>query len=862
MEPDGPLVRLAAAAADGAPLDWSETNRGVALPSRTVSVLEAVAANVRARARAASASASDPLSFGFRLLCLLGATRALSGLGLPIANQELGLIGPLVAFGLSGAALLYSGDRDPRAIRLGVFYVVVAATFATRPIAAATAGAAGGISLLASLKPEAFLAATFVALLLRFPAAPDHLPAQVGLVRLQKAANSLGLLLFLVTPAVVLAPGGLLGEVLIVVSRDGGDGRGRFFWAAQFVVMALGARFALRKARLASGGEARRVAAFVLAVLVGLAPLVLLSLGAILLPGVGHWVDRHEAATDAVVYAGLLSLPVTTAAAVAAGRVLALRLLARRALSYALARTTLLLLVLLPAVMLGLHLFVERDRPLADSLGSGPARGLLHLLGASVLLNLFRRPLLRGLDRLFSRGEGDRGAGLQRLLGALGAARGRRDIAAALATEVRQSLGSTQVRVFVRDAAGHFVAVDSGCRPLDAGSALATLLEADPRPLEITPRLLGLLPDDDRAWASDLGVGLLVSLPGSAGEPSGLLALSERVSEEHWNPEAQELAQALASAAGVALARSPQLSPDEATSAWDEEPGLECEGCARVRPHSDAQCPCGSSHRGQAALPAIALGKFRLVRRLGQGGMGVVYEAEDLALGRTVALKTLPRSSSALASRLRSEARVMASISHAGVATLFGAETWKGVPFLVVEYLAGETLADRLARGPLSLDAGLGLARTLAATLADLHDLGLVHRDIKPGNVGFQRGGSPKLLDFGLAHLMELAADGEGCVAGTPRYLPPEAWDGDPPSPEWDVWALAVVMHEALAGRHPFERATEEQTLSAIRQGAVGRMGASAAPEWLADLFLGALAREPSHRPIRSARALAQALFV
>ncbi len=860
MEPEGALVRLAAAAADGAPLDWRDAYRGVALPSRTATVLEAVAENVRARARVASASVSDPLSLGFRLLCLLAATRALSGLGLAIANSDFGLIGPLLVFGFSGAALLYSGDRDPRAIRLGVFYVVVAATFATRPIAAATSGAASGVSLLAGLQPDAFLAATFLALLLRFPAAPAHLPAQVGLVRLEKAAAALGLFLFLVTPVAVLASGSPLGEALIVVGRDGGDGRGRLFWAAQFSVMALGARLALRKARLASGDEGRRVAGFVVAVFVGLAPLVLLTLVSVLVPGAERWVDRYEAATDTIVYGGLLSLPVTTAAAVAAGRVLGLRLLARRALSHALARTTLHLLVFLPALLLALYLFAERHRPLAELLGAGPGKGLLAALALSTVLRVLRRPIQAGLDRLFSRGDGDRGAGLQRLLTALSAARGQRDVAAALTGEVRMSLGATQVRVLTRNSSGTFAGGDSACRPLSASSAIVAMLDADPRPLEITPRLLALLPDDDRAWSSDLGVTLVVPVMGSTGQPAAILALGERVSEEPWDRGAQELAHSLASAAGIAIARVPQPGAAEGGE-WDDEPGLECDACTRVRAHSEPRCECGADRSRQAALPRIALGKFRLVRRVGQGGMGVVYEAEDTTLGRTVALKTLPRSSPALAARLRSEARVMASINHPGVATLFGAETWKGVPFLVVEYLAGETLADRLTRGPLGLEASLSLGRALATTLADLHDEGLLHRDIKPGNVGFQVAGPPKLLDFGLAHLMELSADQEGCVAGTPRYLPPEAWEGVAPSPEWDVWALAVVIYEAIAGSHPFQGATEEITLRTVRQGSPARLDASRTPEWLASLLRGALAAVPGRRSVRDARGFAKALW-
>lgn len=859
MKPEDELVRLAAVAADGGSLDWEESARGVPPEPRPVRrVLEALSAAVRTNVGAAAMPARDVASIGLQALCLIAALRAVYGLALTIREPH--TAAPLLlAFLLTSFVLLYAGDRDARAIRLGVFYLLVAATLATKPIADATAAMAGWARVLSSLQPEAFLGAAFVAVLVRFPAAPPHLPAQVALERLLARAGLVGWGLFLVSAATVLsASGGLVGEALLAWSRTGADGCGRFFWAAQFLVMALGARHAIGKIRLATGLEGRRVAAFLVGVVIGLAPLVLLSLGAILLPGVEAWIDRHEAATDAVVHAGLFSLPVTTAGAVAAGRVLGLRLLARRALSYLLARTTLRLLVVLPATLLAGLMYVERDRPLAEVLASPLGSGMLRLAGASALLSVFHGALRRGLDRLFARGEGDRGASLSRLLAALAPARGRGDVAQALAAEVRRSLGPAQARIFVREPGGSFVPVGSACRPLPADSALLALLETDARPLDATGRIVSLLPEPDRAWLSDLGVELLVPVPGSAGEPAGLLALGERVSEEPWDREAKSLAQSLAAAAGVAIARA--AHEREAASAWDDEPGLECAACSRVRPQDAEACRCGARDAKQATLPAVVLGKFRLERRLGEGGMGVVYEAEDLALGRRVALKTLPRSSSLLASRLRSEARVLASISHPGVATLFGAETWKGVPFLVVEHLAGETLADRLAHGPLPPDAALHLARTLATTLADLHERGLIHRDLKPANVGFREDGRPKLLDFGLAHLMEVAAESDGCLAGTPLYLPPEAWEGATPSPQWDVWALAVVLHESLAGAHPFRRATEELTLRAIREGAKVPLDPERVPAPLAEALEGALAPVPGGRHPATARALAAAL--
>ncbi|MCM2258672.1 MAG: serine/threonine protein kinase [Vicinamibacteria bacterium] len=856
MEPDPRVVRLAAAAADGAAVDWDTT----AANQPATRVLATLAAEVRARVKADAGRIRESLSGSTRLLCALAAVRALVGVGLTLDGAEPVAAAPLLAFAATATVLIYAGDRDPRAERLGVFYLLVAAALSARPIARlADRGDVVWASILSVLPAEAFLSAAFLALARRFPAAPEHLPAQRVLARLERVAVAAGALLFAAT---FLAPwaGEGIGRLMAALSRSGPDRRGSLFWALNFALIAVGAAIALRKARKASGDEGRRVAAFVVAVFAGLAPLVGLSLAAIVVPGVDGWIDRHEASVEVAVYGGLISIPISTAGAVAAGRVLGLRLIARRAASYVLARTSLGALVLLPATLLSAHLYVERDRPLVESLGAGHGQDLLRWTLVVALLGLARGPLSRAIDRLFSRGEGDRGAALHRLLTELTSARGRADVARALSAEIQRSLGATQVRAFLRDPRGRFVAVDRAPRALGADSALVALLEADPRPLDLTAAsFLRLLPEPDRAWACDQGVLLVVPVPGSSGEPAGLLALGERESEQPWDREAQELASGLASAAGIALSRA-AVAPAEDGASGDDEPGLECGSCSRVRHGTDPACACGARGGRPAALPAVVLGKFALVRRLGAGGMGIVYQAEDLALGRTVALKTLPRLSSALALRLRSEARVMASIDHPGVATLFGAETWKGVPFLVVEFLPGETLAERLQRGPLTLDAGLAVTRSLAGTLADLHESGFLHRDLKPGNVGFRSDGGPKLLDFGLAQLIELGREGEGLVAGTPRYLPPEAWDGVGPSPAWDVWALAVVVHETIAGRHPFQASTEQQTLESIRHGAAERLSPHLAPAWLAELVQGALAREPRLRTVKSARAFVSAL--
>ncbi|HUP21393.1 MAG TPA: protein kinase [Thermoanaerobaculia bacterium] len=233
------------------------------------------------------------------------------------------------------------------------------------------------------------------------------------------------------------------------------------------------------------------------------------------------------------------------------------------------------------------------------------------------------------------------------------------------------------------------------------------------------------------------------------------------------------------------------------------------------------------------------LGHFRVTAKLGEGGMGAVYRAKDLRLGREVAVKVLPEAFAAdpqRMARFEREARVLASLSHPRIAGVHEVGQEGELRFLVMELAPGETLADRIARGPLPVREALELAAQIAEALSAAHARGVVHRDLKPSNVQVGPGGEVgevKVLDFGLAKAvasesLDSPADGTrsptlpyqatraGTLLGTACYMSPEQARGKPVDQRADLWALGCVLYEMLAGRRAFPGETVSDMLAAV----------------------------------------------
>jgi serine/threonine-protein kinase len=248
----------------------------------------------------------------------------------------------------------------------------------------------------------------------------------------------------------------------------------------------------------------------------------------------------------------------------------------------------------------------------------------------------------------------------------------------------------------------------------------------------------------------------------------------------------------------------------------------------------------------------LVAGRFRTIRRLGAGAMASVFLAEDCELGRMVAIKRLhPESSVDVAPRFRREMRVAASLSHPHIVTLYDAIVDEDAVLLVMEYVEGPTLAERLREGPFEPQAAIALLRDLADAIDHLHAQGVIHRDIKPANVLLDSGGRVKLTDLGIASAAHATGiTTEGTILGTPAYMAPELFEGERARPAADVYSLGAIAYEMLTGR----RAREGGTPAVIALRAASEEPPDLrdlrpdAPA-LADALQRGMARDPGDRP-------------
>jgi serine/threonine-protein kinase len=526
------------------------------------------------------------------------------------------------------------------------------------------------------------------------------------------------------------------------------------------------------------------------------------------------------------------------------------------------------------AAVLVLDLGLNRQQPLIEILRG---RGWIYaVLGGLVLLTYWqRKQWLDALDRRFFRDRYDAQRVLREILKEIREARTFEQVAPRVVAKIETALHSQFVSIIVRepnDLDYHSLAcVPSGNTPpaIFADSKLVALVRVIGKPLEVllaaSSWLEHRLPDEEIQFVRHSRIDLLVPIAMIPGRTEALLVLGIKRSEEPYTHEDQELLETIASSLALLLEK-----PEHAAEPTSVMFG-ECPDCGRCYDTSSATCTAEGAAVMPIRLQRTLAGRYRLDRRRGRGGMGTVYEATDVALERRVAVKVIREdliSSPEAAQRFRRESLATAGFSHPNVVTVhdYGIEAGTRA-FLVMELLRGVTLRDERTRlKHLSPDRTLEIFRGVCAAVDAAHHRQLIHRDLKPENIFLTRmeegkGEIVKVLDFGIAKFLtahdgdaptQAAAEtGTGVLVGTLAYMSPEQLLGENPSVLWDLWALAVIAYEMLAGEMPFTTASTSDWRRNVLSGSFAPIRnhvAEAPPAWQA-FFEECLASDRAKRP-------------
>jgi Protein kinase domain/GAF domain len=902
---------LAAAVADGASVDWAaiETQAVGVTNADLVRQLRVIAA-MRVR-NGATRDLSTPWlrhavvgTFGVGvtlaaakvLVAIAGAIIAFAAAAVPPAAWPFAL--NLMVFGVGGLLMVVGGGNDRRLQLLGGVYLTIASAF-VGPFQA-TARTVVGVLVdgLALCAPESFFALGMWLFAWAFPAEPLQRRTRLVAVGSIVVAAVVGSVLF-GTSFVVEAhhawafDGARLPGIFHAFDRQAPQS---MYWPLCFGLALPAVPFLVAKSRTESPERRRKVARFLAALAFGLLPILVAAIATPFISAL-RTADYRQS-LGVVVYLGLASIVPMTAYAVAVNHVMDWQFVIRMALRYALARYAIRAAILAPLSYLAIDVFLHRGLTILQYLELQRPTGLLAFSGLGLVALTFRPHLVRAVDRWFLREPLDAAEALARLEHRFRAGEHLREISTVLADELTRALHADRVAVMLlADDGASLVSLDGRVPSIPHNSVLVEILRSSRNDIrvEVGSAIARLLPEPDRDWLDDTAARLLSPLVGSSGDLLGFVAIASGPDELPYTERHTALVTAMCSRAALQLEnrwlRQTQADPARGPAtvgsgvAWQDEPAVWCPNCTQTWSPDTRRCRCGTATR-PAALPLFVNAKFRLQRVLGAGGTGVVYLATDLTLDRKVALKTLPPVRREFAARLRREARAMAAVRHPNLATIYGAEEWHETPLLVVEYLEGGTLLDALAEAPLSPDETIDLGITLADALDRVHGSGVLHRDIKPSNIGFTADGTPKLLDFGLAAMLD-SSKGPGStvptmpvdaaelagrfrdlsasstltitqqVVGTPLYLAPEALAGSPPRESFDLWSLNLVLYEAVAGRHPLGGRAVPDVVDAIQHETLPdvRDFRPECPAPLAAFLADALSRVASRRPV-SASAL------
>ncbi len=843
-----PLDAIVADIADDVSVDWGGVN-GASSSGELVREFRIIAAIGAGRDKLDAQLSEDQGSHAFAVFfacaVAISVVKIVLAVCAAVATEAQFGVGPagltIALFAVFGMALLAGGGNDRRTRTLGGLFVIIASVFVEPYLRLTHLGTFGQVlSVSRNLIPEAFLGVALWEFAWVFPSEPRGvLDKRLGVIG-SRVSVTVALLLFAANILITL-PTSLPteGAVVHLLARFPGIG---LFWPVVLLTATPALPYLVWKSGRGTVEERGRAMCLSLGIVAGLAPFVMAMAVSPFFPALDRPPLRDW--VGAVLYLALASIVPTTAYTVAVRRVVNVHLVIRGAVQHALARQFVWAVILGSVSYVAVSLYVGRERPLVQLLSD--QAGLMSLTALGLLALTFRPQLLQGIDRWFQRGAAEDSEVMVRLANDMSGRRNLRDLHATLIRELTRTFRSDHVAILaVNDEGDALVCLEGRVRPLPMTWAIPGLFRSSREGLclrgDAADPMARLLPRQDREWLAELNVEWIFPLFGSSESLLGLVCLGEGHGPSYSKRDrvlvaamADQLALRMENLslhqwpAENGLDRQGRTAPPVD---WSNERAMQCPSCMHVAPPEATTCVCGSRLQ-PASVPLVLNGKFRVERVLGSGGMGVVYLALDTTLGRRVAVKAMPTVTPRHVARLQREARAMASVLHPNLAMIYGAELWRDVPVLVVEYLDGGTLLDGLRAGPISVDDALDLGIVLADALDRMHLGGLLHRDIKPSNIGYTADGLPKLLDFGLAAMLDRAGDelmGLSTVTseansrtailnawsptatrtatqqlvGTPLYLSPEALAGEEPDASFDLWSLGLVLYESICGRHP-----------------------------------------------------------
>ena len=663
----------------------------------------------------------------------------------------------------------------------------------------------------------------------------------------------------------VMGAAAIAGELWFAVPRGGGLTLIAFAGA----LVGMFAVIPYKYRRLAGEDQRRRVRWVVYGSVFGLAPnlwyLAEASAGGSVGPGPKLLVDISS-----------MAIPLSMAYAVVKHRVLDIRVVVRRGLQYLLARRALQAAVALPIAVLAYTAVVNRHRTVAEIVAEKGA--YLLWVGAAGLGLRFRRPIQAWLDRRFFREQLDREQVLLGLLDDAGRLESMSELSRLITSKLDSALHPKTMYLWYRDPAelSAASAADPLLAPADLppeGRWLAWLEALGTTATLPAPAEAGL-PPEEALWFAEREVSLIVPITDSGDRVVGALLLGEKKSEQPYGPSDRQLVQALAQETAVVrenlrlrarVSEEQRIRHDVLAQLDDRLPDLlkECPACGACFDGPVDRC----ARDGEPLVLSLPVsrtldGRYHLEQLIGKGGMGAVYEARDLRLGRPVAVKVMlgrAFGQPAALRRFKREAHAAARLSHPSIVGVydFGSLEGQGA-YIVMERVSGVTLRAELVRaGVLAPATAADWFEPLLDGLAAAHAQGIVHRDLKPENVIGRREGPRllvKIVDFGLARFpaAERPASGtltaEGVVVGTRGYMSPEQLLGRELDHRTDIFAVGVMLVEALTGRRPFEGDPHANLSSTLPDARPYLPGASSSARSLDALLQKCLARDPRER--------------